>query len=268
MRDWILGLQKAALEHRAGVTDAEWTAAMTESRIDAPDELRDFYLQLNGASFASGVVLFALRGTGEVKGVLEQSRTGAGGLPADDVWRIGRRDQEHLAAVRKARLTEIDQAEASAPPDWLESAPDEAWVFVARDEKTNGLRIYPTLERLLTSRIPPAESEDFGDRTFARAMSLVENALDGIGTTARTGVAKLKAGLKRAVKRKSARKNKKSAAARKPRAAKRPAKAGKKPIKKSRTPAKAAGKKKQRPLRAGSKAKSGGPSSRSTRRGR
>ena len=191
MRDWILGLQKAAIEHRAGANFDELAAAERDAGYELPDELKELYGQMNGATFASGVVLYGLRGSGEVKGMLEQNRSGNSGLPTEEIWRFGRKDQEHLAAIRNRRISEIDQAEGSAPPDWLDAASDDRWLFISRDESANALRVYPTLEQLIRSRVPPAETEDFGDRTFARALSLVESAIEEIGASAKERVEKV-----------------------------------------------------------------------------
>ncbi len=185
MPDWIVGLKKAAIEHRPGVDASGWAEAQREAGDEAPAELRALYSELNGATFASGVVLFPLRGQGDVKGMVEQNRSGNGGLPASGVWRFGRRDQEHLAAVRKGRLSEVQQAEGDAPPDWLDDVADDAWVYVARDESQDRLRVYRSLQQLLSSRIPPAESEEFGEPTLARASALVEAAVAELaGSTA------------------------------------------------------------------------------------
>lgn len=185
MRDWILGIQKAAIEHRAGVAAQEWQAAEHEAGYDAPEELRDLYQHLNGATFATGVVLHPLRGSGEVRGMFEQNRSGGAGLPTTEVWRFGRHDNEHLVAVRKRQLAGLPQISVDDGAEWLAAAPDDGWVFLARDEEQDRVRVYRSLEQMLTSRIPPAATEDFGDTTFARALSLVELALDEVEPTRR-----------------------------------------------------------------------------------
>lgn len=201
MRDWIVGLQKAAIEHRAGVSPEAWTRTEADAGYEAPEELRDLYAALNGASFASGVVLYPVGGAGDHKGMIEQNASGIAGLPTSDVWRFGRKDQEHLAAVRKRRVSEIDQADGAAPPDWLEEAGDDAWIYVARDESTNGLRIYRTLELLLAPRVPPAEAEEFGERTYARALRLVEDAISDLNHSAKKQVERISAAVKSSVKK-------------------------------------------------------------------
>lgn len=197
MRDWIRGIQKAAIEHRAGVAEQEWSAAEREAGYEAPEELRDLYQHLNGATFATGVVLYPLRGSGEVRGMFEQNQAGGAGLPTSEVWRFGRHDTEHLVAMRKRALAQLLEDTHTTGADWLAGAPEDTWAFVARDEAQDGLRVYRTLELMLTSRIPPAATEDFGDTTFARALSLVELALDEVEPTKRPAPP-IPAGVKRA----------------------------------------------------------------------
>lgn len=245
MRDWILGLEKAAIEHRQGVSAEDWEQVEQAAGYEAPEALRELYAAMNGATFASGVVLYPLRGSGDARGMAEHNTSGSAGLPRTDVWRFGRKDQEHLAAVRKRRLADIEQREGDPRPDWLDAVSDEAWIYVARDESTNALRLYHTLEQLLSARIPPAESEDFGERTFARAISLVQDAISDLNQAAKSQVEEIvdrvretvkkgRTALKKKVarvakkkkkapakKRKPSRKPKKVAKRAKPRAAKR-----------------------------------------------
>lgn len=249
MRDWILGLQKAAIEHKSGVGASEWLEAERELGLSGPDDLRELYQQLSGATFASGVVLYPLSDASDPRGVIAQSRSGSAGFPADDVWRFGRKDNQHLAALRKGRLSELNQADAPPPPEWLDDTPDDAWVYLARDESSNRLRMYRSLELLLTSLVPPAESEDFGERTLARARSLVEAAVTELSSLGNEVVEQLSritrrrpAKKKKPVARRKAAPKKKPAAKpkRKPAAPKKkPAPAKRKPApKKKKTAAK------------------------------
>lgn len=189
MHDWILGLRKAAIEHRGGVGASEWADAETELESVAPDELRELYLEVSGATFASGVMLFALTDASDPRGLVAQSQSGSAEFPTDDVWRFGRKGSQHLAAIRKARLGEIDQAEPAPMPEWLEDLPDDAWVYVAFDEENHELQVFRTLENLLSSLIPPAEAEELGGLTLTRARSLVEAAVTELGALGSAAVA-------------------------------------------------------------------------------
>lgn len=190
MRDWILGLQKAAIEHREGVSADDWREVEREVGSEAPAELRDLYAHLNGATFASGVVLHPVTVSGDPRGLAAQSRSGNGGLPPMGSWRFGRQDGEHLAAIRKRDLGEWAHAASGPRPAWLESLGEEGWVFAGLDENTRTARFYESLEQLLTARIPPAVAEDFGDQTLARARTLVEAAVTELGALTAKGVEK------------------------------------------------------------------------------
>jgi hypothetical protein len=214
MRDWIVGLQKAAMEMRAGVGAAEWESALRTLGDDVPEDLRDLYAHINGARFASGVVLFPLDSTASAEGA----------------WHFGRRDGEQLMVIRKRDLHSV-QVESS-PPFWVDSMDDNDWVYVARDEEEDSVRLYPSLEQMLTARIPPAESEEMGDPSFVRALTVVDSALTELGASSGTeGLKDVVTTVQRAAaaKKKSSRK--------KPAAKKRKATAKKKPAAKKRKPA-------------------------------
>jgi hypothetical protein len=169
MRDWILGLEKAATDHRPGVSPAAWSELETQGRV-APEELQDLYGQMSGATFSSGVTLFPLQGNGA-------SVVGQSGDP--DRWIFGEKQPDQkLFAAKKRWLTE--QAGGVFLPDWVDTLESEDWVFGLTHQDTQETKVYRTLERLLSTLIPPVQTEEFGDITYARAMTAVQGALDSI----------------------------------------------------------------------------------------
>ncbi len=266
MRDWIVGLQKAASEVRGGATASDWENVTRELGRDAPEELHELYGHFNGAWFASGVTLFPLESSGSARGVIELSHLGAAGFPSEDVWHFGQQNDEQLAAIRRHRLSDVEHEGGMPSPKWLEARNEDAWVYIARDVNANTVRLYPSLEQMLTARIPPAASEDFGDRTYARALMLVEGALTELGASSNpeavenvlevvrtAGAATKRADARRATAaKKQALKQKKTAPAKKTPAAKKPAAGAKKaaPAKKTAAAKKpAAGAKKASPAK-------------------
>jgi hypothetical protein len=225
MRDWIVGLQRAAMEMRAGVGAAEWESASRTLGGDIPEDLRDLYAHINGARFASGVVLFPLESTATAEGA----------------WHFGRRDQEQLMAVRKRDLDAVELD--SPPPEWVEALDDDGWVYVARDDGANRVRLYRSLEQILTARIPPAQSEEKGDTPFVRALTVVDTALAELGGSPGNGAVKdvlstvRRAAAKKTSRRKPAAKKRKPVAKKKPAAKKRKPAARKKPVAKKKRPA-------------------------------
>src|SRR5687767_1003456 len=115
MRDWIVGYEKGAAQKSPGVSDEEWADA--EGALgEAPEELRDLYRQMNGATFNSGVHLFPVRAEGPHRGVLEESRIAVAGLPDSGVWRFGEKASKHLFALRKSAAVQL---EGAPEHDWL-----------------------------------------------------------------------------------------------------------------------------------------------------
>lgn len=176
MRDWIVGYEKGATQKSPGVSEQEWADAQS-SLGDAPEELSDLYMTMNGATFQGGVHLFPVHAEGPHRGVMEESRISVAGLPDSGVWRFGEKASKHLFAIKKSDAVQMDGAPEY---DWLNETADDEWIYGVRDELTQVLKFYATLENLLSTLVPPAESEEFGERTYARAMTLVQSALDGL----------------------------------------------------------------------------------------
>jgi hypothetical protein len=180
MRDWILGLQKAAAARQPGApVDAIRVLEADVGQV-MPEELRELYLAVNGAVFPSDVTLFPLRAGGNDRGLLERTRAPVEGLPRQGTWRFGLRGfGEHLFAAQKAGLAALS-AELEMPA-WFGALAPEAWVFGLKSEDTGELSVHKTLEQLLWTLIPPAETEEFGENTFSRALSAVELAMGQLG---------------------------------------------------------------------------------------
>lgn len=176
MRDWIVGLKKGASQRNEGMDPAAWNAIEEDAGLPVPEELRDLYEAMNGAFLRPDVRLVHFSAdTGPGPGVLEQSRSqGISELPQTGVWVFGvKGDGQLLFAVRKGELA---QGELPAP-EWVASLSDDEWVFGVRRGPSD-FRFYRSLEVLLSRLVPPAETEDFGDVTFARALNAVQGALD------------------------------------------------------------------------------------------
>lgn len=218
MRDWILGLQKAAAAHQPGATDETLRALEAELGEAMPDELRDLYRSVNGAVFPSDVVLYSLRAGGNDRGVLEKTRVPMQGLPQRGTWRFGLRGfGEHLFAAQKMGM--VEYSEGLDMPAWFASLAPDAWLFGMKSEDTGELTVFKTLEQLLWTLIPPAEAEEFGENTFARALSAVEKAVGELQASPEGTKAEGKASARKAKAKKPAAKK---PAAKKP-AAKKPA---------------------------------------------
>lgn len=186
MRDWILGLQKAAAAHQPGATDDAIRAIEAELGEAMPDELRDLYRSVNGAVFPSDVVLYSLRAGGNDRGVLEKTRSPIEGLPQRGTWRFGLRGfGEHLFAAQKMGM--VEYSEGLDMPAWFAALAPEAWLFGMKSEDTGELTVFKTLEQLLWTLIPPAEAEEFGENTFARALSAVEKAVGELQESPKEG---------------------------------------------------------------------------------
>lgn len=142
-----------------------------------PPDLLALYSSMDGGEFVGGVVLFPLHSGGSAPSVLEKSRLKLVGLPAAGCWRFGLKGQHrHLFAARKRALEE--QGEDTPLPSWAASLGDEDWVFGTWDQEAGEMRFYRSLGEMLEVLVPPVEArEEFGDRTYARAMDAVEGAL-------------------------------------------------------------------------------------------
>lgn len=183
MQDWIMGLVKAASGGGPGASPSELEAVAAELRTAVPPEVGALYASLDGAQFRSGVTLFPLRGP---SGVAARSREHLPGFADHGVWRLGERpDGRHLFAAHKGAIP--PSALPELPSFWDQTA-DDAFVYGVKNEQTGELRLYRTLEQLLAVLVPPVETEEFGERTYARAMSLVQGALDTLKQTAERAV--------------------------------------------------------------------------------
>src|SRR5687768_12439038 len=97
MEDWIVGLAKAAQERRPGVTESDWDSAEAQLGDQGPDDLRELYLEMNGATFGNQVRLYPLRAEGG-SGILDQSRK--------EWWHFGERNDQRLFTAKKRAVAE------------------------------------------------------------------------------------------------------------------------------------------------------------------
>ncbi|WP_225411920.1 histone H1-like repetitive region-containing protein [Stigmatella hybrida] len=177
MHEWLEALQKSAKTTAPGAAAEELRRSETEFGIPLPGELGDLYSVLNGGTFEGEVVLFPLTAEGERPSVQEKTRKMLVGLPVAGVWRFGLKGpHRHLFAARKSAM--IEQGDGGGPlPEWVQTLGDDDWLFGTWDEEQKDMRLYRALSQMLPVLVPPVEHEDFGDRTFARAIAAVEGAL-------------------------------------------------------------------------------------------
>ncbi len=177
MHEWLEALQKSARKKAAGVAAEELRRAETESGVPLPGELGDLYSAFNGGEFEGEVVLYPLHGEGEEPSVLEKTRKMLVGLPVAGVWRFGLKGKHrHLYTARKAAM--VAQGDGGGPlPEWVNALGDEDWLYGTWDEEKKEMRLYRSLSNMLNVLVPPVEHEQFGDRTFARAIAAVQGAL-------------------------------------------------------------------------------------------
>jgi hypothetical protein len=177
MHEWLEALQKSAKTTSQGVAAEELRRAETEAGVPLPGELGDLYSAFNGGGFEGEVVLYPLHGEGEQASVLEKTRKMLVGLPAAGVWRFGLKGaHRHLYTARKSAM--VEQGDGGGPlPEWVQALGDEDWIYGTWDEDQKEMRFYRSLSNMLNVLVPPVEREEFGDRTFARAIAAVEGAL-------------------------------------------------------------------------------------------
>ncbi|HEX8706525.1 MAG TPA: SMI1/KNR4 family protein [Myxococcaceae bacterium] len=177
MHEWLEALQKSARKTSPGVAAEELRRAETECGVPLPGELGDLYAAFNGGEFEGEVVLFPLHGEGEAPSVLEKTRKMLVGLPAAGVWRFGLKGKHrHLYTARKSAM--VEQGDGGGPlPEWVNGLGDEDWLYGTWDEEKKEMRLYRSLSNMLNVLVPPVEHEQFGDRTFARAIAAVQGAL-------------------------------------------------------------------------------------------
>ncbi len=178
MYEWLEGLQKAAKRTAAGVGPEDVRRAETECGVPFPEELGALYRTFDGGELQGEVTLFPLHAPEGAPSVLEKTRLKLESLPAAGVWRIGvKGPHRQLFAARKSAM--VEQAD-SPLPGWAESLSDDDWIYGTWETEKRELRLYRTLQTMLEVLVPPAEVEEFGDRTFARALSAVQGALSGL----------------------------------------------------------------------------------------
>jgi len=177
MHEWLEALQKSAKTISPGVPAEELRRAETESGVPLPGELGDLYAAFNGGAFEGDVVLFPLHGEGEQASVLEKTRKMMVGLPVAGVWRFGLKGtHRHLYTARKSAM--VEQGDGGGPlPEWVQALGDEDWIYGSWDEEKREMRFYRSLANMLNVLVPPVEHEEFGERTFARAIAAVQGAL-------------------------------------------------------------------------------------------
>jgi len=184
MADWIVGLRKAAVESQPGASDEVLARVETRVGLPLPGELRKLYAQMDGGSFEPDVALYPLEEAPDAAGVVEATLRGLAGLPQQGLWCFGLRGgADHLFAAQRSAL-EVLPPEVT--PGWLSELPGRSWLYGRKNTDTGELELFKSLQALLWNLIPPVESEDFGEHTFAKAMSAVHDALQAIEETTTT----------------------------------------------------------------------------------
>ncbi len=170
MRDWIVGYRKAARNAGPGVGEGELQRQEEQAGIGMPEELRDLYREMNGGELLEGVVLFPLRAQAGDDGRFADARSSG-------AWSFGAKgDSQELIAVPRGALAV--EAGGATVPEWVQNVEEAAWLYVARDPQKQQLRVYRTLEQMLATMIPPPQVEEFGDVTYARALTAVRGAIE------------------------------------------------------------------------------------------
>src|SRR6218665_1580883 len=172
MPEWLEGLQKSAVKTSAGVGQEDVRRAETESGVPVPEELAVLWRTFDGGTFQGEVVLFSLHGP-------------EGGPGGWGMWRIGTKGlHRHLFAARKSAL--VEQAEEPLP-GWTEALSGESWLYGTWDTEARELRLYRSFQLMLEVLVPPKEVEEFGDRTYAQALSMVQGALSDLSVEDEAG---------------------------------------------------------------------------------
>ncbi|WPB78124.1 SMI1/KNR4 family protein [Archangium violaceum] len=178
MYEWLEGLQKSAKRTAPGVGAEDIRRAETECGVPFPEELGSLYRLFDGGELQGEVMLFSLYGPEGAPSVLEKTRLKLESLPAAGVWRIGvKGPHRQLFAARKSAM--VEQSD-SPLPGWAEPLSGDDWIYGTWETEKRELRLYRTLQTMLEVLVPPAEVEEFGDRTFARALSAVQGALSDL----------------------------------------------------------------------------------------
>ena len=191
MHEWLEGLQKSAKRTVTGVEPEEIRRAETECGVPFPEELGALYRAFNGGELQGDVTLFPLHGPEGAPSVLEKTRLKLESLPAAGVWRIGvKGPHRQLFAARKSAM--VEQAD-SPLPGWAEPLSGDDWIYGTWETEARELRLYRSLPAMMEVLVPPAEVEEFGDRTYARALSAVQGALSDLSVEYEEGETPAKA---------------------------------------------------------------------------
>jgi hypothetical protein len=202
MRDWIVSIEEAAIEHGPGATPEDWIEAERILGPQGPEELRELYAAMDGARLLGGVELFPLHGeTGHA--VVAPGASRAPGLPATEVWLFGRRDEEDLFAIRKRRIEEIEQPDVCTAPPWLDDVADDAWIYLSQGASTGEVRLYRTLPELVTELLSDRELGEAG--RLSRARRRLESTLKELAESASNNVEKFVAAVSKGMRGKNAR---------------------------------------------------------------
>ncbi|HEX8819296.1 MAG TPA: SMI1/KNR4 family protein [Archangium sp.] len=178
MHEWLEGLQKSAKRTVAGVGPDDIRRAETECGVPFPEELGALYRAFDGGELLGDVTLFPLHAPEGTPSVLDKTRLKLESLPAAGVWRFGvKGPHRQLFAARKSAM--VEQAD-SPLPGWAGPLSDDDWIYGTWETEKRELRLYRSLQTMLEVLVPPAEVEEFGDRTFARALSAVQGALSDL----------------------------------------------------------------------------------------
>jgi hypothetical protein len=191
MHEWLEGLQKSAKRTVTGAEPEEIRRAETECGVPFPEELGALYRAFNGGELQGDVTLFPLHGPEGAPSVLEKTRLKLESLPAAGVWRIGvKGPHRQLFAARKSAM--VEQAD-SPLPGWAEPLSGDDWIYGTWETEARELRLYRSLPAMMEVLVPPAEVEEFGDRTYARALSAVQGALSDLSVEYEEGETPAKA---------------------------------------------------------------------------
>jgi len=175
MHEWLEGLKKSAKRMASGVSIEDIRRAETQDGVPFPEELSTLYQACNGGEFQGEVTLFPLNGPEGAPSVLEKTRLKLEGLPAAGLWRFGVKGaHRQLFTARASAMRE--QGEGPLP-GWMDALGGDDWVYGTWETETSQLRLYRSLNAMLEVLVPPAEVEEFGDRTYAMALSAVQGAL-------------------------------------------------------------------------------------------
>lgn len=166
MREWIVGLQKAAKTKLKGIDPMRWFRL--DGGVNAvPDELRDVYEVMDGARLPPNVTLLPFFSEEGVRGVVERSVEAPG-------WTFGEKGpDETLITARKKDIP------AELLPEWAHFLRDDEWLYAVR--AANGtLRCFRSMEHMMRTLVPPAETEEFGEVTYAKALSAIQSQLGNL----------------------------------------------------------------------------------------